>query len=123
MRIPAIILSGAIFAVSAAAYAEDITPEQRDFFEKKIKPILTDKCYKCHSIDSGKNKGGLLLDSHEAMTNSAIITGRGRERREVNRFINLARAYVDGACCSEALIRPALIESTRARQSRSVWSA
>jgi hypothetical protein len=78
MRIPVIILTGVIFAT--AAYADEITPEQKDFFEKKIKPILTDKCYKCHSADSEKVKGGLLLDTHEAMikggdTGPALVPG------------------------------------------------
>ena len=78
MRIPVIILSGALFAV--AARAADLPPEQRDFFEKKIRPIFTDKCYKCHSVEAGKNKGGLLLDSHEATvkggdTGPALVPG------------------------------------------------
>jgi len=79
MRTTALILSGALLAVTASA-AEDFTPEQKDFFDKKIKPILTDKCYKCHSNDSGKSKGGLLLDSREAAlkggdTAPAVVPG------------------------------------------------
>jgi hypothetical protein len=38
-----------------------------EFFEKKIRPILADNCYKCHSLESGKSKGGLTLDTREAM--------------------------------------------------------
>jgi cytochrome c553 len=82
MRITAFILSGALVAAAAAtaAAAEDFTPEQKDFFDKKIKPLLTDKCYKCHSVDAGKNKGGLLLDSREAGlkggdTGPAVVPG------------------------------------------------
>ena len=33
-----------------------------DFFEAKIRPILAEKCYECHSSRSGKMKGGLRLD-------------------------------------------------------------
>ena len=36
------------------------------FFEKNIRPVLASKCYSCHSIESKKQKGGLLLDSREA---------------------------------------------------------
>ena len=36
-----------------------------DFFEKRIRPILAEHCYECHSAESGKSKGGLLLDSRE----------------------------------------------------------
>ena len=38
------------------------------FFEKKIRPVLVQQCYKCHSSDAkaaGELKGGLLLDSRE----------------------------------------------------------
>ena len=43
------------------------TSEQRDFFEKKIRPVLADKCYKCHSEKSEKIKGGLVLDTREGI--------------------------------------------------------
>ena len=33
------------------------------FFEKQIAPILKRRCYDCHSHESGKAKGGLVLDS------------------------------------------------------------
>lgn len=33
------------------------------FFEKEIAPILQRRCYECHSHESGKAKGGLVLDS------------------------------------------------------------
>ena len=32
------------------------------FFEKRIRPVLVEHCYKCHSADK-KKQGGLLLDS------------------------------------------------------------
>jgi hypothetical protein len=32
-------------------------------FEKQIQPILEKRCYECHSHESGKAKGGLVLDS------------------------------------------------------------
>ena len=43
------------------------TAEQIDFFEKKIRPVLSDKCYKCHSEKADKVKGGLLLDTREGI--------------------------------------------------------
>ena len=30
---------------------------QLDFFEKKIRPVLVESCYECHSADSKKLKG------------------------------------------------------------------
>ncbi len=37
--------------------------EQIEFFESKIRPVLVKHCYRCHSAEAGKSKGGLLLDS------------------------------------------------------------
>jgi Protein of unknown function (DUF1553)/Protein of unknown function (DUF1549)/Planctomycete cytochrome C len=34
-----------------------------DHFEAKVRPLLVDHCYKCHSAKAGKNLGGLKLDS------------------------------------------------------------
>src|SRR5438094_9323143 len=39
------------------------TREGIEFFERRIRPVLTEKCYKCHSAGAEKIKGGLLLDS------------------------------------------------------------
>ena len=66
-----------IFSKAAAA---DLTPAQSDFFESKIRPILADRCYKCHSTLAEKIKGGLQLDSREALlkggdTGKAIVPG------------------------------------------------
>jgi hypothetical protein len=37
------------------------TPQQIEFFESKIRPILAQECYECHS-SATKKKGGLVLD-------------------------------------------------------------
>ncbi len=52
---------------SIAAHAGEPTPEQAEFFEKKIRPILVEHCYACHSAGAKKLQGGLRLDSREAM--------------------------------------------------------
>ena len=56
------------------------TAEQLDFFEKKIRPVLADKCYKCHSETSEKIKGGLVLDTREGIrrggdSGAAVVPG------------------------------------------------
>ena len=45
--------------------AEEPTPEQLEFFEKKIRPILATRCYSCHSAKAKALKGGLLLDHRQ----------------------------------------------------------
>ncbi len=38
-----------------------------DFFENKVRPVLAQHCYRCHSGQAKKLRGGLRLDSREAM--------------------------------------------------------
>ena len=57
------ILIGAIF-LSVPLRAQETGTE---FFEKRIRPVLVEHCYKCHSRQAGKERGGLLLDTREAL--------------------------------------------------------
>ncbi len=57
-----------------------VSPEQLEFFEAKIRPILADACYKCHSAEAGKSKGDLFLDSRAGLLKGgaggpAIVAG------------------------------------------------
>jgi Planctomycete cytochrome C len=36
-------------------------------FQREVLPILRDNCFKCHSHQAGKNKGGVVLDSRAAL--------------------------------------------------------
>ena len=38
-----------------------------ELFERQIRPLLADRCYRCHSLESKKANGGLLLNSHEGL--------------------------------------------------------
>ena len=56
-------------ALTALALASSLgvaraAEEGVEFFEKKIRPLLAEQCYECHSA-SRKTKGGLSLDSRE----------------------------------------------------------
>jgi len=55
-------LLGLLGAPGRAADSDGI-----EFFEKRIRPVLVEKCYACHIAASEKSQGGLLLDSHEGM--------------------------------------------------------
>jgi len=55
-----------------------------DFFVEKIAPLLKERCYKCHSHESGKMKGGLTLDSKSGWEEGgddgpAIVPGKPDE--------------------------------------------
>jgi hypothetical protein len=61
---PLAFLSGVPDLKGAAAPA--ITPEQKDFFENKIRPIFVNSCMECHSEEKGKTKGSFNMDSRES---------------------------------------------------------
>jgi mono/diheme cytochrome c family protein len=42
-----------------------ITPQETEFFEKQVRPVLAEQCYKCHGAD--KQKGALRVDSRAAI--------------------------------------------------------
>ncbi|MDB4752953.1 DUF1549 domain-containing protein [bacterium] len=55
------------FGVAPLCAAEKFSNEQLAFFEKKIRPVLADKCHKCHSVTSKKLKADLYLDTREGL--------------------------------------------------------
>lgn len=76
------------FSLLAEGLAQDTaTPESIQFFEQKIRPILTQHCYGCHSAEAEqkkKLKGGLYLDFATGLltggdTGPAIIKGKAAE--------------------------------------------
>lgn len=51
----------------AFVQSSEPTREQIEFFEKKVRPVLANNCFGCHSAQSQKLRGGLRLDSRESM--------------------------------------------------------
>ena len=56
----------AIVGVLTTVAAAEPTAAQRDFFENRIRPVLVEACYECHSA-AGKAEGGLALDSRDGL--------------------------------------------------------
>ncbi len=74
------ILFAGIIAAASPAFAADPTKEQLAFFEQKVRPLLSNNCYSCHSIEQGKSKGGLTLDTRDGAlkggdTGKAVVPG------------------------------------------------
>ncbi|MBX3401342.1 MAG: PSD1 domain-containing protein [Gemmataceae bacterium] len=51
------------------------------YFEKQVRPLLIEHCHGCHSTKSKKSRGGLALDSREAIlaggeTGPAVVPGK-----------------------------------------------
>jgi len=52
-----------IIALTAlVCIAADTRAADAEFFEKKVRPVLIEHCYSCHSADAKKLKAGLRLD-------------------------------------------------------------
>ena len=51
-----------LFLVFLLVRSTGLADPKTDFFEKKIRPILSENCYECHSASSKSLKAGLLLD-------------------------------------------------------------
>jgi hypothetical protein len=87
---------GLIFATSTVLLrAAEPPAEQVDFFENKIRPLFAQHCYGCHSEQAEKVKGGLRLDTQEALfkggdAGQAIVPGNP----DASRLIKAVR-YTD----------------------------
>ena len=51
------------FGSAWAVAAEETDPAGMAFFEQKIRPVLVEHCYECHSAQAKKLKSNLFLDS------------------------------------------------------------
>jgi mono/diheme cytochrome c family protein len=58
-------LSLAGIGLPKASAAEPSPPQQTEFFEKNVRPVLVEHCQKCHG--PMKQQGGLRLDSRQAI--------------------------------------------------------
>ena len=80
-------LTFAALASTALVSAAEFKSGDYEFFEKKIRPVLVEHCYKCHSASAEKLKGDLLLDSREGVLKGgesgkpAIVPGHADRSR------------------------------------------
>jgi hypothetical protein len=76
-RTLALVLSALLVLAHAARPADP----DLEFFEKKVRPVLVERCYKCHSQQADKVRGGLLLDTRDGLrkggdTGPALVPGQ-----------------------------------------------
>ncbi len=81
-----LLLGGDALVAQESGVASTTTPtaissEQAEFFEAKIRPVLVEHCYECHAADSKIIRGGLLVDSREALraggdSGPAVVPGQ-----------------------------------------------
>src|SRR5207248_2311449 len=51
----------------AAPPGQAPSPEAVEFFERKVRPVLVEHCFRCHSAKAKKLKGKLRVDSRAAL--------------------------------------------------------
>jgi cytochrome c553 len=65
--------------------------QKLDFFESKIRPVLAEHCWSCHSQRANKSNGGLQLDSPQAILsggdNGPLVSSEDREKSHLLRAI------------------------------------
>jgi hypothetical protein len=69
-------------ACVGAGAEETVKPTDIEFFEKEIRPLLSEKCYSCHGVE--KHKAGLRMNSRAAIlkggeTGAAAVPGKAAE--------------------------------------------
>ena len=74
-------------SITLALSADELTPQELEFFETKIRPVLVKSCYECHSQQAAQKnelKGGLLLDTRQGIlrggeSGPAVVVGKPAE--------------------------------------------
>jgi hypothetical protein len=82
--VAALTLLAGVLLPSLAAAADGVTPERGDYFEKRVRPVLAEHCYRCHSAQAKSPRGGLRLDTREGLrkggeSGPAVVPGKPAE--------------------------------------------
>ena len=59
-----VLLALACLSLTLLAQSSSPTPEQKEFFENRVRPVLAQNCFACHT---NSQMGGLRLDSREGL--------------------------------------------------------
>lgn len=69
-----------LYGAGSVEGAAALKPEQLAFFESRIRPVLAERCYQCHSAEAKELKAGLFLDTRAGIrkggeSGAALIPG------------------------------------------------
>ena len=78
----------------AVCHEGAIAAETSPTYDKDVRPILSQFCFKCHGPDDGQRQGGLRLDTKEGATSpvdsghAAIVLGNVDKSELVRRILS-----------------------------------
>lgn len=92
--LPLALLVAAPFAAHAQTRDE---AAQLEFFEKKVRPVLAEQCFNCHSANTN-SKGGLRVDDRNGLLQgggrgAAVVPGHP-EKSLLLGAVKIGRAHV-----------------------------
>ena len=81
----AVLVLVACLAAATSLLAEEVSDEDREFFESRIRSVLAERCYLCHGAGPAKIRGGLVLVDAEGLraggdSGAVIVPGAPQER-------------------------------------------
>jgi len=81
-----------VASTSTRASDQPFSVDDLAFFEKKVRPLLAEHCYQCHSVDAKRIEANLLLDSRASHlqggdSGAAIAPGDAAHRSSPLRLI------------------------------------
>jgi hypothetical protein len=99
LHLLALLLALAARETQAQVAHKNITPEQREFFEQNIRPVLVEHCYECHSEEKGKNKGELTLDTRDGIRaggdrGPAVVPGKPDDSILINAIRQVGQLHM-----------------------------
>src|SRR5262245_16537293 len=77
------------WAIAGVIPARGAENDGAEFFEKRVRPLLAEKCFSCHSTDGPKLKGGLRLDARSGLIKGGdggpvIVAGKPADSRLIH---------------------------------------
>ncbi len=88
------VLAGTAQTVSSTRTSP--TPEQLEFFESKIRPVLVNHCYECHSEERDRARSDLVLDTRDGIRSGGergpgVVPGRPEQSILLNAIRQLGQ--------------------------------
>lgn len=76
-------------------FTAPVSSDDKDFFERKVRPILIERCYECHSASATRIEGNLRLD-HISLLEQGGDSGSSLDRDNLDQSLLLQAVRYEG---------------------------